>query len=322
VTLSEAREAALANARSAWRGIDPLEAKRQAAAVPTFRQAAEAAIEFYSKAWGEDSRSPAQWRQRLSDYCYPRIGSLRVNAITSADVLRCVSPIWATKHSSAQRTLDYIRKVLAHCVANGYVDNNVAKGDAVSAALPKVGKRTEHREAIDWRDLPDALQRIDESQAVPTAKLAIRFLALSAARSGEVREMTWDEVEGATWSIPARRMKAGREHRVPLSQEALAVLAQAKAYDNGSGLVFPGSTGKAFPDSSLMHVVRKVGLETTVHGLRSSFKVWADEMGYDHRVSEFALAHVDGNEAVRAYARGDLYERRALMMSDWARAIQ
>lgn len=321
VTLTEAREAALENARAARAGRDLVAERRQSTGIPTFEQAADLAIIELAKTWRAGGRNAEQWRQRLRDYAFPTIGKLRVDTITSADVLACVMPLWAAQHVTAKRTLAYIQQVMAWAMGQGYVKENAAKGDAITGALPRVRHTVEHRKALHWRDLPGALRRIEETDALPTLKLAIRFVALTVARSGEVRRMRWDEVDGATWTVPGQRMKMGRDHRVPLSPEALDVLRQAQQWDDGSGLVFPNTRRAPFGESVLMVPVHETGGGWTIHGIRSTFKVWADEEGVDHRLSEFALGHVVGAASERAYARGDLYERRSAVMCEWAKVV-
>ena len=179
---------------------------------------------------------------------------MKVTMATSADVLACVVPIWPSP--TAQKTLHPVQQVLAWCVAQGHIEVNVAKGDAISAALPKVKVQTQHRKALHWTELPDALQRIEESDALSTAKMAQRMAALTATRSIEVRGMTWTEVVSSTWTISASRTKSGKvDHRVPLSAEALDVLNKAALYKDESGLVFPSSVGRPYGPSSLLQVI-------------------------------------------------------------------
>ena len=188
--------------------------------------------------------------------------------------------------------------------------------------MPKFHVQVIHRQALHWRELSDALRRIEESDAIPTAKLAIRMLAFTATHSNEVRGMRWDEVDGATWTIPSSRVKTKREHRVPLSTEAMAVLIEARQWRvDGCGLVFPNTRSKPFADSALMVPVRKLGGGWTLHGMRSTFRTWCDELGHDGQLAEFSLGHVVGSKVEMAYRRGDLYERRALLMAEWGRVI-
>ena len=177
-----------------------------------------------------------------------------------------------------------------------------------------------HHKALDWRELPAALNAIEKASVGATTEPltgALRFLALTATRSGEVRGMTWAEVDGAVWEIPASRTKMQRAHRVPLSKPALAILDAARQNADASGRVFSTVTGRQIHDSSFSKLFRVNGIDATAHGMRSAFRTWASERGHDRQVSEFALGHVEGSAAELAYLRGDLFERRAGLMEDW-----
>ena len=192
----------------------------------------------------------------------------------------------------------------------------------IDGALPKQRAVKEHFRALPYQDVAGALETIERS-GITTAKLALRFLVLTAARSGEVRAATWDQIdlENKTWTIPAEKMKTNREHRVPLSDSTLAVLEQARRLADGSGLVFPSSMrpGKQMSNMTLTKVLRDNGLadRTTTHGFRSSFRDWCADAGRPREIAEAALAHVvPGVEG--AYFRSDLFERRRLLMEQWA----
>ena len=172
--------------------------------------------------------------------------------------------------------------------------------------------------------MPAALAKVRESDAGPTTKLAVAFLTLTAARSGEIRAATWAEIDqdSATWTIPAPRMKTGREHRVPLSSSALAVLELAREYADGSGLVFPSPMGRVLSDNTLSKLFRELGIAGTPHGMRSSFRDWAAECSdVPREIAELALAHVEGSSAELAYRRTDYFEKRRGLMNAWADAI-
>ena len=320
-TLDDAREAAYQNARAVRQGVNVLAARRALAIVPTFREAADATIALNAASWKAGSRNADGWRQRLADYAMPRLGRMPVDAITSGDVLACVTPIWSSKPAASRKVLHYIAAVMAWAVAHGHRADNPAKGDAIKAALPRRRTEVKHHRAMHYSDLRDALAKVDAADAFPAKKLAIRFLALTATRSGEVRGMTWAEVDGATWTIPAERTKMGREHRVPLSHAALAVFEAARQYADGSTLIFPSTTGKRLADSVFSATLRSLGVESTPHGFRSTFRTWASEVGADRELAEHALGHVEGSAAERAYQRGDLFERRAELMEQWANQL-
>ena len=195
--------------------------------------------------------------------------------------------------------------------------------ETVRRSLPKRAAGPRHHEALHWSEVGPALARIDATKCASSTKRAIRFTALTAARQVEVRRATWEQfdLDGAVWVLPAQSMKAGRAHRVPLSQQALEVLAGA-GNGVGSGLAFPGSRpGLMLGEKVMTQALRQAGVAASGHGFRSSFKDWAREHGVDELLSEFALAHVEGSATVAAYARDDLLERRRPVMQRWAESI-
>ena len=322
VSLAEAREAAFAIARDVRSGADPLANRVRTARTPTFRDAAEQVIELNVRSWKNGTRTAQIWRARLEAHVHPAIGSYRVNQITSAHVVDVITPVWTTRRETGRRLRQYIAAVMSWCVAQGYREENPAAADVIGAALPKAGRVVTHQRALAWRDVAAALAKVRDSDAAETTKLAIEYLTLTACRSGEVRGARWSEFDpdSATWMIPESRMKQGREHRVPLSPQALDVLRRARSFEGSSGLVFPSVTGKVMSDGTMSKLLRENGIGGTPHGMRASFKVWADEQDVDHRVSEFCLSHVVGDESVRAYARGDLFEQHRGVMEQWANA--
>ena len=315
VTLAEARAKALANARAVAAGQDP----RQVAAVPTFRDATDRVVALHSANWKDGGKSAKQWAASLDAYAMPRLGDKRVDRITTADVMAVLMPIWNDKRETARRVRQRLGAVLKWAVAQGYRDDNPA-GDAIGAALPKGGQQREHHRALGHADVAGALRTIRETAAWPTTKLAIEYIALTASRSGEVRGAKWCEtdLEAKTWTVPADRMKAGKEHRVPLSASALAVLDSAREYEDDTGLVFPSPRGKALSDGTLTKLMRENEIGAVVHGLRSSFRDWCGESGVDREVAEASLAHVVKNQVEAAYARSDLLERRREVLQKWA----
>ena len=206
-------------------------------------------------------------------------------------------------------------------VALEYVDYNPA-GDAINGALTKLPRVKAHHRALPYMELPAALGAVRVSTASPSVKLAFELLALTACRSGEVRGMIWDEVdlETATWTVPATRMKAGKLHRVPLSRRALEVLREAHSLNQGEGVVFPAPrSGRILSDMVFTQMLRRLGLDFVPHGLRSTFRDWAAEQtDAAHAVMETALAHTVGNATEAAYARSDLFDRRRALMEAWS----
>ena len=322
VALAEARETALNNARAVRAGVDLLTEKRRTSAMPTFQEAAERVVELHAPTW-RNGKTAAIWRARLAEYAYPVIGNVKVDALTTADILRVVTPIWAEKRETARKVRQYISAVMAWSIGQGFRVDNPAGSDVISGALPKAGAKTTHRRALPFVDVPAALAKVRESNAGPTTKQAVEFLTLTACRSAEVRGATWDEIDqdAAMWTIPAARMKGARAHRVPLSDAALAVLERAKGYADGSNLLFPSPTGRVLSDNVLSKLFRELGVEGTPHGMRSSFRDWAAECsGVPREIAELALAHVEGSASELAYRRTDFFERRRQLMEDWGEA--
>ena len=196
-------------------------------------------------------------------------------------------------------------------------------GEALLAALPRNGVPRRHMAALPPDQVPAALAAIDNSAAYPTTKLAMRMLALTATRSGEVRGMCWDEIEGDIWTIPGERTKVGREFRVPLSPEALAVLDEARRYSDGTpdSLVFPSARSRQITPDALSKLCHELDLGMTPHGLRSSFRDWCAESAVSRELAESCLAHVVKNTVEAAYRRSDLLEQRREVMNAWGRYI-
>ena len=319
VTLERARELAFSNMLSVRNGSDPRIDRMRRMAVPVFSEAVERVIELHRANWKDGGKTAKMWRSRLATYAYPVLGELRVDAIKPSDVVDVLTPIWATKHETSRKLLQYISAVLEWAVAQEYCAANVAQ--AATAAMPKRSARVEHQRALPYADVPAALAKVRASDAYAVTKLAIEFLTLTVTRSGEVRGARWTEIDGDTWTIPADRMKSKRAHRVPLSPAALAVLDRAEAYADNSGLVFPSVTGRMLSDSSLSKLFRELELGCVPHGMRSTFRDWAAEADFDQTIAELCLAHVEGSATERAYRRSDLFDRRRVVMELWASAI-
>ena len=227
-------------------------------------------------------------------------------------------PIWNEKRETARRVRQRIGTIMKWAVAQGYRHDNPA-GDAIGAALPKSNGIQKHFRALPHADVAAALATVRASGAAVTTRLAFDFLVLTAARSGEVRRATWAEVDldAAVWTVPAERMKAQREHRVPLCARAVEILNEARGYADGFGLLFPSVTGRVISDNTLSKLLREQGVAAVPHGFRSSFRDWCSDTGQPREVAEAALAHVvRGVEG--AYARSDLFDRRRALMDAWA----
>ncbi len=326
VSLAEAREQALANRKLARTGGHPLGARRRTAGVPTFAEAAEQVIAIHREAWKDGDAPVQKWRATLQQYVHPHLGDKGVDRVTTADVMAALQPIWSTKNETAQRVRRRIGAIMRWAIAQGYRSDNPA-GEAVTAALPKRPRRIRHMPALPYGEVGAALAGVRVSQAWTGTKLAFELLVLTAARSGEVRLATWEEFDlaASVCTVPAARMKANREHRVPLCGRAVEVLREAArlrdvvASVEPAGLVFPTRRGKALSDMVFWKLVKQQGLAAVPHGFRSSFRDWAAERtDHPREVVEAALAHVVGNRTEAAYARSDLFERRRRLMDEWA----
>ena len=315
VTLAEARKRALKNRRAIEEGRNP-----QGDKTPTFAEAAEKVIRLHAAKWKPGGKSEVQWRASLSNYVYPTIGNKRVDEITSADVMRCLAPIWHTKAVTARRVRQRLRAVMNWCVAQNHrLDDPTA---TIPAALGNNAQPHQHMRSLHHSKVAGAIENIERSDTHWATIAAFKFLTLTATRSGDVRLAQWNEIdlETATWTIPAERMKSAREHRVPLSQPAFTVLDQARRITDGAGLIFPSSRGQALSDFAMSKLCRQRNIGCVPHGMRSSFRDWCSESGVPREVAEQALAHtVKGVEG--AYARSDLLELRRPIMEKWGRYL-
>ena len=296
VTLAEARQTAFEYRKIARAGGDPLTLRRRPE-VPTFAQAAETVIAIHREGWKDGGKSEMQWKASLRDYAMPRLGRKGVDEITTADVMAVLIPHWHTKTETMRRVRQRIGAVMKWAVAQGHRGDNPA-GDAIAAALPKGGSVRQHQRALPFREVGAAFARVRSSDAYRPAVLAFEFLVLTACRSGEVRFATWDEIDfaSATWTIPAQRMKAQREHRVPLSARALEILHEARALADGSDLIFPSQRARAIHGGTVSRLIRELGIDAVPHGFRSSFRDWAAECtDVPREVCELALAHVNSD---------------------------
>ncbi len=322
VSLAEARQTAFEYRKVSKAGGDP-KALRRRPEVPTFAQAAETVIGIHREGWKDGGKSEMQWRASLRDYAMPRLGRKGVDEITTADVMAVLIPHWHTRTETMRRVRQRIGAVMKWAVAQGHRGDNPA-GDAIAAALPKGGGVRQHQRALPFREVRAALATVRTSDSYRPAALAFEFLVLTACRSGEVRFATWDEIDfaSATWTIPARRMKARREHRVPLSARALKILREARELGDGSGLIFPSQRARAIHGGTVSRLVRELGIDAVPHGFRSSFRDWAAECtDVPREVCELALAHVNSDRVEAAYRRTDLFDRRRALMEQWSEFV-
>ena len=323
VSLAEAREQALANRKLARSGGDPLAERRSAQGIPTFAEAARAVVEQKRAGW-HDSTHAKTWLSSLERFAFPRIGGRPVSEVNSADVLKILTPIWYVKMQTARKVRHRIVAVLERAIAMIYRTDNPC--DRVAAVLGPQQVVVEHMQALPHQQVAAAVATVRTSGGAPAVKLAFEFLVLTAVRSGEVRGATWDEMDtkARVCTIPASRMKAKRDHRVPLCRRATEVLDAARTLGDGSGpLVFTTGEGKPLSHNRLRRLLDKHHIAAVPHGFRSSFRDWASERtNHPREVVEAALAHVVQNKVESAYARSDLFERRRRLMDDWSSAIE
>ena len=322
VPLAEAREKALVNRKLARQGGDPLWEKRRTQAVPTFAEAAMRVLEQKRAGW-RNPRHSREWISSLKRFAFPRIGKVPVSEVRSADVLEILTPIWHQQAPTARRVHQRLRAVLEWAVAMEYRIDNPC--DRIGPVLGIQQHVAQHMRALPHREVAAAIGTVRESTALEAAKLAFEFLVLTAARWSEVRWAEWEEIDRdrRVWTIPATRMKANRQHRVPLCGRALEILEAAQALGEEAGpLVFTDGQGKPLDDKQLRWLLREQGIAAVPHGFRSSFRDWAgEETDHPREVIEAALAHVVRNRVEAAYARSDLFERRRVVMDDWARYL-
>jgi integrase len=329
VGLAVARQFAAEARAKAKTGIDPIDARRAIRAVPTFGAFADQLITDIEGGF-RNEKHRAQWRMTIGDtYCRALRGK-PIDAIDTADVLQVLKPIWLSKPETASRLRGRIERVLDAARARGFRvgDNPAGWRGHLQAMLPKRQKLSRgHHKALPYDGLPGFVSDLRKIDAV--AARALEFVILTAGRSGEVLGATWKEIdfEAAIWSIPATRMKAGREHRVPLSERALTLIEGMKAVrsvDDAGAFVFPGAKrNRPLSPMAMSMLLRRMKREFTVHGFRSSFRDWVgEETNFPREIAEAALAHTVGDSTERAYRRGDALERRRELMNAWNAYIE
>jgi integrase len=339
ISLAEARDRATAARKLRLDGTDPLEARRaererkaslaamEAAALVTFKKAAEGYIEANKAGW-RNAKHAAQWPATLAEYVYPIIGGVPVSAVNTGHITRILSPIWNTKSETASRVRGRIEIVLDYAKTHGWRigENPAAWKGHLQNVLPARGKvaKVEHHAALPWGEIGAFMLELEKEEGV--AALAFRFAILTAARTGEVIGARWGEIDlkAGIWTVPADRMKAGQEHRVPLSDAAVQVLrkaAEVRSDASPDAPVFPGQkAGRSISNMAMFVLLRRIGRgDLTAHGFRSTFRDWAAETTrHEHAVVEKALAHTIDSKVEAAYRRGDLFEKRRRLMEEWA----
>lgn len=331
VGLAEAREKVGELRRLVKSGIDPLaqrdaekatvKAAAQQAVIETitFRAVAQQYIVAHESGWRND-KTRQQFENSLRDHVFPHFGDISVAKVDTAHVMAVLEPLWKEKVETASRVRGRIENVLDYAKARGWRDSeNPARWKGhIANMLPRRSKvrKVVHHAALPWTEVGAFMVKLREQQGV--AAKALEFTILTAARSGETRGAKWSEIDfnSKTWTVPESRMKSGREHRVPLSDDALTVL---RAMPQDEDLIFFGRSTKPLSDMSLLAVLRRMKVEVSVHGFRSTFRDWvAESTNYPAEVAEAALAHMVSDRTVAAYQRGDLFEKRRKLMDAWA----
>lgn len=329
VPLAQAKEKARKARDDISNGVDPIVQRKvalsalraQQATEKTFKEAAQGYLDAHSESW-KNPKHAAQWANTLETYAYPIMKNLLVRDVAQEHVLAVLEPIWKTKNETASRLRGRIESVLDWSTVRKYRSGeNPArwKGhlDMLLAAPSKIQKVVHHK-ALPLNEMSAFMAALRQREGL--AARALEFTILCASRSGEVRGATWAEIDlaNAVWTIPADRMKAGKEHRVPLSDAALQVLNNLPRFKDNP-LVFPAPRGGEMSDMTMTAVMRRMEVNAVPHGFRSTFRDWAGERtNYSREVAEQALAHAIGNQVEAAYRRGDALEKRRQMMKDWA----
>jgi integrase len=320
---------ARAKARNAKRmlldGIDPLRAKREARANTllqiahnkTFKECADQYIATHDSDWS-NAKSRAAWISTFKNYVHPKIGALPIAEVDTAVVLDILEPLWSRAPATASRVRGRIESVIGWAGARGYrsTENPARWSGHLEHILPSPNNGTEHLAALPYQRIGSFMAALRAAPGV--AARALEFAILTSCRTAEVTGALWDEIQCDAWVIPAKRMKAGREHKVPLCDRALTILAELP---RESGLVFPSvRVGKGLGNHALLRVLERLGYEDiTTHGFRATFRTWAAERtGFERDVAEMALAHTIPNAVERSYKRTTLFDRRRLMMQMWS----
>jgi integrase len=334
VGLAEARETATEHRKQVKNGVDPIEARHAAPEeTPTFITCAARYIRAHRRGW-ENAKHARQWVSTLKTYARPEIGSKRVDTIVTEDILKILSPIWNSKTETAKRVQGRIESILDYAAAHRYRDplNPARWRGHLDMMLPKPTrvKKVRHHPAMPHTGVPAFMAEICSNNSV--SALALRFLILTATRTNEVLRAQWPEIdlEAAVWTVPAKRMKARREHRVPLSDTAMTVLKTLPRIE-GNPYLFPGTRhGRPLSSMALLQLMRGKGYgvggdrgDYVPHGFRSSFRDWSGEVStFPRDVAEMALAHVIENKVEAAYRRGDPFAKRRQMMQEWANFLK
>lgn len=332
IGVADARQKAREARLKIEQGVDPILLRKQAkselmalqATDKTFEQAAGEYIKIHADSWSNDKHRK-QWESTLAAYAFPVVGKLSLRHIRQEHILKILEPIWTTKTETATRVRGRMESILDWAKVKGLRsgENPAAWKGHLDHMLPAPTrlKKIEHLTAVPVREMPGFMVKL--RQAAGIAAQALEFLILTAARSGEVRGITWEEVslDDALWIVPAERMKMKKEHRVPLSNRAVDILKSPPRID-GNPLVFPAPRGSQMSDATMSAVLKRMNVDATVHGFRSSFRDWCgDYTNYPRDLAEQCLAHGADDPVEAAYRRGDALERRREIMNEWSKFI-
>lgn len=307
MSLSEARDLARQYVKEARSGNDPRLVLRKETVVPTFEAIARSYYKQHNSRW-KNPKHQQQWINTLEQYAFPAFGNRPIDQITTPEIVAVLSAIWFEKHETARRLKQRIATVFDDAMGKGHITGeNPVTGVSASLKSDKRLRRPKHHAAMDYRDLPAFMARLRSDDVPAMSRLALEFTILTAARTGEVIHARWDEIHThkALWTVPADRMKAGKEHRVPLSDRALEILATVKPITEAGGWVFEGQRPrKPMSNMAMLKLLERMQVPVTVHGFRSTFRDWCGETtGFPHAAIEKCLAHEVANAVERAYGR-------------------
>ncbi len=321
VTLANARAEAMKARLELLKGVDPLASREtRSRASLSFEDAARRVHKTRVPGW-RNGKHQDQWLSTLENHVFPKIGGKPVAKVTRGDVLEVLEPIWLEIPETARRVRQRIGNVIDWAVGAGIREHGIEM-KLVAHALPRHAKGQNHFAAVRANEMPEFMKALALSTPGPIVRAAIEFMILTASRPGNVRQLTWDQLDrdAGTWKRPASMMKNGQLHRVPLPKRAIDLLEMVRPISDDR-LVFPGARSRPLSENTLNKAVKSIGFEATSHGFRTSFKEWSLAKGWPDHLSEMQLSHIDPNKARKAYAREDLLEERRPMMEAWAAFI-
>ena len=322
VSLEEARELAYQYRKIARSGGDPILERQKNRGLQTTLIYCTKKVHAINLPTWKNEKFAKQWLSSLEHHVFPTIGKLPISQVTSADILRVLTPIWNTKGDTAKKIKQRLRMIIKWARAQGYFQGDDPV-ELAEQALPKQLKSDDHHKSLEFEKLPEMISNLRKSKISLTTKLALEFTILSACRTSEVLNAKWEEIDltKLIWSIPSERMKGGKIHQVPLTDRMTVILNDCKKLKTNNDLLFPSEiNGEALSNNTMRLALKKrLKIDATVHGMRSSFKDWASETtNFANEVSEMALAHTISNKTELAYRRRTLIEKRRHLMQKWS----